>query len=404
MRNHIILLCFFAALYIVAARVPLEKAQKDEDRVDGEYIAVFREDAKDEDVLNYLNLMVYQKAPVKTFEIGSFKGVITTLTPEQLELHLQQDKALKYIEENMRVRTTCTIQSDPIWNLERISERTLELLDREGYTYDDDAADTVTSYVVDTGIRITHNEFTGRASWGTNTVDSNDDDCNGHGTHVAGTIGGTVHGLAKKVNLVAVKVLNCAGSGTNAGVILGIEWVAKNAVKPANANMSLGGGNSKAVIDAVEAVTDAGIVMVVAAGNSDADACGYSPANAPSAITVGSTTVSSRPGSSTDEQEDLRSSFSNFGSCLDIFAPGSLIKSAWITSRTSTNTISGTSMASPHVCGIVSLIQAEHPTWSVAQVTNQLISLASSNIVDLDCGSSTVCAKSPNRFLYNECA
>jgi len=369
MRNHIILLCFFAALYIVAARVPLEKAQKDEDRVDGEYIAVFREDAKDEDVLNYLNLMVYQKAPVKTFEIGSFKGVITTLTPEQLELHLQQDKALKYIEENMRVRTTCTIQSDPIWNLERISERTLELLDREGYTYDDDA-----------------------------------DDCNGHGTHVAGTIGGTVHGLAKKVNLVAVKVLNCAGSGTNAGVILGIEWVAKNAVKPANANMSLGGGNSKAVIDAVEAVTDAGIVMVVAAGNSDADACGYSPANAPSAITVGSTSVASKPGSSTDEQEDIRSSFSNFGSCVDIFAPGSLIKSAWITSRTSTNTISGTSMASPHVCGVVSLIQAAHPSWSVAQVTNELNTLATADIVDLDCGSSTVCTKSPNRFLYNECA
>jgi subtilisin family serine protease len=208
-------------------------------------------------------------------------------------------------------------------------------------------------------------------------------DCNGHGTHVAGTVGGTTWGVAKNTRLVAVRVLDCRGSGTTSGVIAGVDWVTANHVKPAVANMSLGGGTSSTLDAAVNNAVAAGVTMVVAAGNSNVDACTASPARAASAITVGATT-----------NTDARASYSNFGSCLDIFAPGSSITSAWYTSNTSTSTISGTSMAAPHVAGAAALYLQGNPTASPSAVTSAIIGDATTGKVT-SAGSG-----SPNRLLY----
>jgi subtilisin family serine protease len=193
-------------------------------------------------------------------------------------------------------------------------------------------------------------------------------DCNGHGTHVAGTVGGTTWGVAKGVSLIPVRVLDCTGSGTWSGVIAGVDWVATSTQRPAVANMSLGGDASTAVDAAVAGAVAKGVTMVVAAGNSNADACNYSPSREPSAITVGATTSA-----------DARASYSNYGSCVDIFAPGSGITSAWYAAYDATNVLSGTSMASPHVAGSAALILAANPTASPAAVAAQLLSGATPN-------------------------
>ncbi|HEX7025365.1 MAG TPA: S8 family peptidase, partial [Gemmatimonadales bacterium] len=209
------------------------------------------------------------------------------------------------------------------------------------------------------------------------------DDCHGHGTHVAGTVGGATYGVAKGVSLVAVRVLNCAGSGTWSGVIAGIDWVTSHRIAPAVANMSLGGGASQSVDDAVTGSIDAGVTYAIAAGNSSDDACKYSPARTPAAITVGATTSS-----------DARASYSNFGTCLDVFAPGSGITSAWNTSNTATNTISGTSMASPHVAGVAALV-LEAGNQSPADVRNAIVTNATAGVV------SSAGSGSPNLLLYS---
>ncbi|MFF7437379.1 S8 family serine peptidase [Streptomyces sp. NPDC008122] len=256
----------------------------------------------------------------------------------------------------------------PSWGLDRIDQAGLPL--DSSYTYPNTAAN-VHAYIIDTGIRTTHTDFGGRANWGINTTgDGVDEDCQGHGTHVAGTTAGSKYGVAKEAQLVAVKVLNCSGSGTTEGVIAGIDWVTANAVKPAVANMSLGGARSQAMNDAVARSTAAGITYAVAAGNENADACGVSPASEPSAITVGATTGA-----------DARASFSNYGTCLDIFAPGTVITSAWNTSDTATDTLNGTSMASPHVTGAAALIAAQNPTWTPQQIRDAMVSEATTGIV-----------------------
>ncbi|MER7460469.1 S8 family serine peptidase [Micromonospora sp. NPDC126480] len=290
------------------------------------------------------------------------------------------DPAVAYVEQNHTVSIAGTQTNPPSWGLDRIDQRNLPL--NNSYTYPNTASN-VTSYVIDTGIRTTHSDFGGRATWGTNTVDSNNTDCNGHGTHVAGTVGGSAYGVAKATRLVAVKVLNCSGSGTNAGVIAGVDWVTANAVKPATANMSLGGGASSAVDNAVTNSINSGVTYALAAGNSNANACNSSPARTPAAITVGATTSS-----------DARASYSNYGTCLDIFAPGSSITSAWSTSDTSTNTISGTSMASPHVAGAAALVLGANPSWTPQQVRDYLVNNATNNVVGSP-GSG-----SPNKLLY----
>ncbi|MFC6663413.1 S8 family peptidase [Deinococcus multiflagellatus] len=245
-------------------------------------------------------------------------------------------------------------------------------------------ASGVRAYIIDTGIRTSHTQFGGRAVWGTNTTgDGNNTDCQGHGTHVAGTVGSATYGVAKGVTLIAVKVLNCQGSGSYSGIIAGINWSLNNkGSAPAVANMSLGGGFSQSVNSAVNNASAQNLVMVVAAGNSNANACNYSPASAASAITVGSTT-----------NTDARSSFSNYGSCVDLFAPGSGITSAWNSSDTATNTISGTSMASPHVAGAVALRIASG-LGTTGSVTNAILSSATTGKV------TNPGAGSPNRLLY----
>ena len=209
------------------------------------------------------------------------------------------------------------------------------------------------AYIIDTGIRTTHSQFGGRAISGYDAIDGAlpAADCNGHGTHVAGTVGGSTYGVAKAVSLVAVRVLNCSGSGSTSGVIAGIDWVTGNhqAGQPAVANMSLGGGASSSLDTAVRNSIADGVTYALAAGNDNTNACNSSPARTAEALTVGSTTSS-----------DARSSFSNYGTCVDIFAPGSSITSAWHTSDTATNTISGTSMAAPHVAGAAAPGPAGH--------------------------------------------
>lgn len=314
-------------------------------------------------------------------------GVLIKASAQQIQA-LRKDPNVKYIEQDQIMSVTPMVEANanqpsPTWGIDRIDQRNLPL--DSNYHTDFDGSG-VTAFVIDTGVLNSHNEFGSRASSGYDFVDNDYDatDCNGHGTHVAGTVGGATYGVAKNVNLVGVRVLNCSGSGSNSGVIAGINWVKNNASGPAVANMSLGGGASQATDDAVNAAVAAGVTFVVAAGNDNSSACNYSPARAVNAITVGSTT-----------SNDSRSSFSNFGTCLDIYAPGSSITSAWYNSNSATNTISGTSMAAPHVAGVAALYLHENPNLSPAQVTNLLTTRATSNkVTDAKTGS-------PNKLLFS---
>jgi len=294
---------------------------------------------------------------------------------------LAADPAVSYVQKNGIFSIKAT-QSNPPWGLDRIDQRALPL--STTYTYDTTASN-VHAYIIDTGIRVTHQQFGGRAVSGTDAVDndSNAADCNGHGTHVAGTVGGSTYGVAKAVQLVAVRVLDCAGSGTTAGVVAGIDWVTANAIKPAVANMSLGGGADSVLDAAVNRSIAAGITYAVASGNETANACNSSPARVPNAITVNATT-----------RTDAKASFSNFGTCTDIFAPGQDILSSWYSSDTATNTISGTSMATPHVVGAAALVLAANPGFTPAQVASALTTAATPNVV------TSPGTGSPNRLLF----
>ncbi|NUQ13445.1 MAG: S8 family serine peptidase [Gemmatimonadaceae bacterium] len=303
----------------------------------------------------------------------------SSLRRRALILAVRGDNDVAYVEQVQEYSIDAT-QNNATWGLDRIDQANLPLNGTYSYT---STGSGVRAYIIDTGIRTSHNDFGGRASFGVNYAGGSNSDCNGHGTHVAGTVGGTTWGVAKAVRLIAVKVLNCSGSGTTTGVVSGINWVAANAIKPAVANMSLGGGASTSIDNAVQNAINAGITFVVAAGNSNANACNYSPARAANAITVGATTST-----------DARASYSNYGTCVDIFAPGSSIRSAWHTSNSATNTISGTSMASPHVAGAVARYLQGNPTASPSTVTSAIINAATLNKV------TNAGAGSPNRLLY----
>ncbi|WP_432194817.1 S8 family peptidase [Streptomyces sp. bgisy027] len=296
---------------------------------------------------------------------------------------LAADPAVASVVQNRTFHIDATQTNPPSWGLDRIDQKNLPL--NSSYTYPDSAGQGVTAYVIDTGVRITHSDFGGRASYGYDAIDNDNtaQDGHGHGTHVAGTVAGSSYGVAKKAKIVGVRVLNNSGSGTTAQVVAGIDWVAQNAVKPAVANMSLGGGADSALDTAVRNAIASGVTFAVAAGNESTNASTKSPARVTEAITVGATTSS-----------DARASYSNYGSVLDLFAPGSSITSAWNSGDSATNTISGTSMASPHVAGAAALYLADNPTSTPAQVSSALTAAATTGVVG-NPGSG-----SPNRLLY----
>ncbi|MFX0538349.1 S8 family serine peptidase [Ornithinimicrobium sp. Y1847] len=311
---------------------------------------------------------------------GALGGYAAQLSAAQVE-ELRADPDVAWIEEDSIVSIEAT-QSNPPWGLDRIDQRALPL-DRS-YTYTT-TGQGVRSYIVDTGILTSHAQFSGRTVSGYSAINDGrgTSDCNGHGTHVAGTVGGSTYGVAKGTTLVPVRVLGCDGRGATSGIISALDWIAANAPRPSVVNMSLGGGASLATDQAVDRVVARGIPVVVAAGNETQNACNVSPARAASAITVGSTT-----------NTDARSSFSNFGSCLDLFAPGSSVLSAWHTSNSATNTISGTSMASPHVAGAAALYLQGNPSATPSQVRSAINSAATTGRV------SDARTGSPNRLLY----
>lgn len=285
------------------------------------------------------------------------------------------------VENDTIMKIDATTQSNPDWGLDRIDQKALPL--NSAYSYLQTGSGT-TAYIVDTGILSTHQQFSGRVLSGYTAISDGNGttDCNGHGTHVAGTVGGSTYGVAKNVSLVPIRILGCDGSGASSNVIAGLDWILKNGKKPAVVNMSLGGGASTSLDSAVENLFNNGYVMVVAAGNSNTDACSSSPARVSKAITVAAT-----------DNTDTRASYSNYGSCVDIFAPGSQINSSWIGNNTATKILNGTSMATPHVAGVVAEMLQSTPNATPQTISTNLVNQASSNVVKNPSGS-------PNRLLY----
>ena len=286
---------------------------------------------------------------------------------------LRADRQVAFVEQDRRVEASATQTGAP-WGLDRIDQRSRPLSGSFSYT---NTGAGVNAYIIDTGIRFDHAEFRtaagSRAVSGYDAVDGGSaDDCNGHGTHVAGTTGGATYGVAKEATLVAVRVLDCGGSGSYSGVIAGVDWVTQHhqAGAPAVANMSLGGPASSALDAAVSGSIDDGVTYTVAAGNDSRNACNFSPARVPEAITVSATNSS-----------DSKPSWANYGICVDFFAPGASIKSAWHTGYTATNTISGTSMAAPHAAGVAALYLQGNPWAGPADVQSTLSGSATQGIV-----------------------
>ena len=362
-----------------------DKLRKNANKIENSYIVVLDDAVIGEKGPNSIapyiasELAGSHRGQLKHVYQNAINGFAVEMSAEDAE-RLSQDFRVKYVEEDGVVTLDAT-QSNPPWGLDRIDQRNLPL--NATYTFNWTGAG-VRVYVIDTGIRTAHTQFGGRASNVFDAFGGNGQDCNGHGTHVAGTVGGSTFGVAKSSLPRGVRVLNCSGSGSNSGVIAGVDWVRLNHVAPAVANMSLGGGASSALDTAVNNLHNAGVTIAVAAGNSNANACNSSPARAANAITVGSTTTT-----------DARSSFSNFGTCLDLFAPGSGILSAWWTSNTATATLSGTSMASPHVAGVAALYKQANPSASSTTIRNAIVNNATTNVV------TNPGTGSPNRLLYS---
>jgi subtilisin family serine protease len=353
-------------------------------RIANQYIVVLKDDVADVDgeAVRLSRDFAGDRNGGQTYK-HAIKGFSVRMSEERAA-KLADDPRVAFVEEDGIVSVVAT-QTNATWGLDRIDQRNRPVDGK--YTYNGTGSG-VRVYIIDTGIRATHTDFGGRVISGFSVINDGEstNDTFGHGTHVAGTVGGSNWGVAKNVTLVAVRVLDGNGSGTNAGVIAGVDWVTGNRQpgQSAVANMSLGGPPSQAVDNAVTRSINSGITYAIAAGNDNANACNFSPARVQGALTVGATA-----------SNDARSQFSNFGSCLDLFAPGSNIQSAWNTSGTDSNVISGTSMATPHVAGVAALYLEGNPGASPATVASAIINSSTQNVV------SSAGSGSPNRLLYS---
>lgn len=377
-------------LIIVASAPRRSQAEKDRihrkaNKIENSYIVVLDDSVVGErgaySIADYVasDLAATHRGKLKNVYKNALNGFSVEMSEADAEA-LSRDFRVKFVEEDGLMTASAT-QSNPPWGLDRIDQRDRPLSGTYTYTR---TGSGVRAYVIDTGILTSHTQFGGRASNVFDAFGGSGQDCNGHGTHVSGTIGGSTYGVAKSALLRGVRVLNCSGSGSTSGVIAGVDWVRQNFIAPAVANMSLGGGASSALDTAVNNLSNAGVAIAVAAGNENQNACNVSPARAANAITTGSTTSS-----------DARSSFSNFGTCVDIFAPGSSILSAWYTSTTATATLSGTSMASPHVAGVAALYKQANPSASATTIRNAIVNGSTTNrLTGIGTGS-------PNRLLYS---
>ncbi len=369
MTRRLMSIC--AAAAILAAALPAAALAKDERRRD--VIVVLEDSVPRAESVATDHGRRFGARRGEVFETA-IKGYSASVTDAGLA-KLLADPRVAYVEPDGPV-TAFTTQESATWGVDRIDQRLLPLSGTFSYGA---MGAGVTAYVIDTGIRTTHSEFGGRATSGKDIVDNDDvaDDCNGHGTHVAGTIGGSTYGVAKDVNLVAVRVLNCSGSGTISGVIAGVDWVTANHQErqPAVANMSLGGGASSALDAAVRASIADGVSYAIAAGNGNfagiaQDACKTSPARVSEAMTVSAT-----------DRTDRKASWANYGKCVDWFAPGVGITSAWSTDDTALATISGTSMATPHTAGVAALYLQGNTAALPATVRDALFQATTRDIV-----------------------
>ncbi|MEU6735745.1 S8 family peptidase [Streptomyces physcomitrii] len=328
--------------------------------IDGNYIVMLKGGAKIKAASEGKGLAKEYGGTFKRGFDSAINGFSASGLSKTEARRLAADDAVAKVVQSHRFTTQATQENPPSWGIDRIDQE--DTAGDNAYTYPDSAGEGVTAYVIDTGVRVTHSDFEGRASSGFDAIDNDDDadDGNGHGTHVAGTIAGAAHGVAKKAEVVAVRVLDDSGSGTTEQVVAGIDWVTENHEGPSVANMSLGGTADEAIDAAVQKSIESGVTYAVAAGNESSPTEG-SPARVPEAITVASST-----------KEDEQSDFSNYGEAVDIYAPGTDITSAWNTDDEATDTISGTSMATPHVTGAAAVYLAGHQDAAPADVAKAL--------------------------------